>query len=66
MTAGSMTASSMQLRVCLWPNTEYIISYRLQRVQFVVSRLTIFAALTRTMDRSSLLAVFHVGKLSTQ
>ena len=27
--------------------------YRLQRVQFVASRLTIFAALPRTMDRSN-------------
>ena len=49
----------------------------LQRVHFVASRLAIFAALPRTMDRSSaklgegakrlfkgLLAVFRVGKVS--
>ena len=53
--------------------------YRLQRVQFVASRLTIFAAQPRTMDRSNgrlgevvkrlfkgLLAVFRVRKLNTQ
>ena len=53
--------------------------YRLQHVQFVASRLTIFAALPRTLDRSNaklgegikrlfkgLLAVLCVGKLSTQ
>ena len=53
--------------------------YRLQRKQFVASRLTIFAAQPRTMDRSNarlgevvkrlfkgLLAVFRVRKLNTQ
>ena len=55
------------------------VPYHLQCVQFVVSRLTILTALVRTMDRSNTklcegakllfstwLAVFHVGKLSTQ
>ena len=53
--------------------------YRLLRVQFVASRLSIFTTLPRTIDRSNaklgegvnplflgLLAVFHVENLSTQ